>query len=321
MVRTGIDLGTRSVKLVRGEGASALERITHVGLEEWNAQDSGDAAARASAALGRLLGKLKLKKGRLGRLAISIRGEDAPLREVTLPVLSDAELRQALPFEARKHLPLEEMASPILGYQVLGQDPAEPGRATGSGSMRVLLAAAPRARRDQALKVIEGAGLEPEVVDLEPLALLNALLACRPFEAAPGGAVALLDLGATQAGLAITQARGGLLVRGIDSVAGTGEEIAIEARLSRIAARTQETITFYRGRVRCEVTKVYLSGGVALEPGLDRAFAEAIGLPVEVFDPFRTASIAESTDASLRSAGPRFSTACGLCRWWDPDHV
>jgi Tfp pilus assembly PilM family ATPase len=185
----------------------------------------------------------------------------------------------------------------------------------------VLLAAVPRARRDHALKVLEKVGLEPEVVDLEPLALLNALLASRPFEAGQVGAVALLDLGVTQAGLAITRNRGGLLVRGLDATPGGTEEALREVRLSRIAARVQETITYYRGRMRAEVTQLYLSGGGALEPGLDRAFAEVLGIPVEVFDPFRTTTLGESTDAGLRLAGPRFSTACGLCRWWDQVHV
>jgi Tfp pilus assembly PilM family ATPase len=316
MVRTGIDLGSGSIKVVRGEGGAGLERITHIGLEELNGAPSDEELPRASEALARLLSRLGLRRGRLGRLAVAIRGEDAGLREVMLPALSEAQLRQALPFEARKHLPLEDMASPILDCQILEEAVAGESEAR----MRVLLAAAPRPRRDFALKVLASAGLEPEVVDLEPLALLNALLAAGPFDGSGGGAVGLLDLGATQAGFAMTQPGGGLLARSLG--AGTGSHgTDSSTRISRIAARAQETITFYRGRTRVEVGRLYLSGDGALETGLDSVFSEALGIPVAVFNPLEGIKLAESVDPALRRAGPRFATACGLCRWWDERDV
>lgn len=313
MVRTGIDLGPRSVKLVRAEGGSSLERITHVGVEEHTGAPEADELPRASEALERLLSRLGLRKGRLGRLAVAIRGEDAGLREVLLPVLSEGELRQALPFEARKHLPLEDMASPILDFQILE------GAAAGESEprMRVLLAAAPRTRRDLAIKILASSGLEPEVVDLEPLALLNAVLAIRPFEGSGGGAVGVLDLGVTQAGLAMTGSGGGLLTRSLGTGTGSDGNGASTDRLSLIASRARETITFYRGRNRAEVGRLYLTGDGALQPGLERALSEALGIPVAVFNPFEGVKLAESIDPALRRGGPRFATACGLCHWWD----
>ena len=108
MIRTGIDLGTGSVKLVRGEGEPVLERTTHLGIEDWDAAENGDDAARAAGALRRLLDRLKLAKSRLGSIAVAVGGDDASLREVVMPSLTEEELRQALPFEAQKHLNLED---------------------------------------------------------------------------------------------------------------------------------------------------------------------------------------------------------------------
>lgn len=318
MVRTGIDLAPHSVKLVRGEGGSVLERITHVGLAEWKGASAESDAERAGKSLSGLLSRLGLRKSRLGRLAVSIRGEDAGLREILLPALSENELRQALPFEARKHLPLEDMDSPIISHQVLGPD--ETRGEDGATRMRVLLAAAPRSQRDLALRVLAAAGLEPEVVDLERLAQLNALIATHPFGAESKSAVGLLDLGRSQTGLSLTQARGALLVRAL-GIGFNGTAAAPETVLADIATRAQETITFYRGRLRAEVERLYLSGGYALTPGLAGALREVMGMPVAVLNPFAGLTLAESTDPALRTAGPRFTTACGLCRWWDETHV
>jgi type IV pilus assembly protein PilM len=319
MVRTGIDLAPRSVKLVRGEGGSVLERITHIGLAEWNDAPAGKESEGAGNALTGMLSRLGLRRGRLGRLAVSIRGEDAGLREIQLPELSEAELRQALPFEARKHLPLEEMAAPVLGYQVLG--PVEEAGEDASQRMRVLLAAAPRSRRDVALRILAAAGLEPEVVDLEPLAQMNALIATAPFGAGPRSAVALLDLGRTQVGLCVTQSRGALLARALGEGLDGSAKPSREVWLAGIAARAHETITFYRGRMRAEVERVFLCGGGALVPGIEHAFGETLGIPVSVLDPFEALLLTESTDPALRASGARFTTACGLCRWWDEAHV
>ena len=74
MVRTGIDLGTGSVKLLVGEGSPRLERVLHAGSEEWDPADAADDVGRAAAALARLLKRLNLHRKQLGHIAVGING-------------------------------------------------------------------------------------------------------------------------------------------------------------------------------------------------------------------------------------------------------
>jgi type IV pilus assembly protein PilM len=263
---------------------------------------------------------MHLGKRRLGSIAVAITGADVSLREVTMPPLSPAELRQALHFEAKKHLAVEEMANPIVGFQILGSEPSqEQGEAD---QIRVLFAAAPKSLRDFPLQVLAQVGLDPEVVDLEPLAGLNALLGVLAASDPPKGAVGLLDVGARQTQLHITQVEGGVLTRsigrGVDRAI-TGSEI--DSYISSLAVPIQETITFYRGRFRKEVTGVYLCGGGALIPGIARAVGEHLGLSVSPFNPLNGLAKGAKGIEDSSTLGPRFATACGLCRWWDENLV
>ncbi len=320
IVRTGIDLGTGSVKLVRGEGSPRLEEITHLGVEEWGPANVGDDAARAAAALRKLLARLGLRRGRLGRIAVAVSGEQASVREVAMPTLTRSELRKALPFEARRHLTLDVIASPVLDFQVLGPAPAaEQGKAE---QIRVLLAAASGIQREFCLKALDRAGLEPEVIDLEPLSQLNALFATPPTEKAAERAIGLLDIGERHCSLHIGREDGPMMTRvigpgvGPTGSAGEGPEYA-----ASLASAARETMMFYRARYHEETATVYTAGGGALASGLTDGIAAALQVPVVRFDPFHDLSMRVKKGKGLLSSGARFVTACGLCRWWDSGDV
>lgn len=312
--RTGIDLGTGTVKLVRGEGEPRLQVITHLGLEDWDPAGAGDDVSRASGALRRLLSRLGLIRGKLGRIATSVPGEESSAREVIMPPLTEAELRLALPFEARKHLTLDVMSDPVLDCQALGPaPPAEPG---DPEQVRVLLAAVPRERRDFPLTVLARLGLEPEVVDLEPMASLNALLGAAP-SIPPEQPIAVLDLGGRQAALHITRRAGGFLSRPVGPGVPSGSEDATwSTYVDELASRIRETMTFYRGRYRQEIGHIHLAGGGALRPGLPDRLSRGVDKLVSVLDPSHGLKVEVRGGAAV-ATGPRFVTACGLCRWWD----
>lgn len=158
----GLDLGSTSVKSVEltWDGKSAT--LSGLACAE---RCPGEELAET---LGRVLGQAGLK-GREVTMAVGGRG--VLVRYVPMPKASDAELRQAMPFEAERLLPLdlEEMR---LDYQVLG--PRMDGNGQETEEVSVLLAAC---RRDEVLERIElarGRGLVPGVVDVELFAVVNA---------------------------------------------------------------------------------------------------------------------------------------------------
>jgi len=316
--RTGIDLGTGAVKLVRGEGRLRLERITHLEIEDWGPVDAGDAAARAAGALGRILSRLGGARRRLGKIAVGVGGEESGIREVQLPLLTEDEVRRALPFESRKHLTLEDMVSPTVAFQVLGT--AQADEEGGAMQTRVLLAAVSAPQREFPLRVLSDHGLTPEVIDLEPLANLNALLGTLPEGDLTDRVVGVLDLGAQQAGLYVTQQDGRIVTR----VVGPGvpeARAAVASYIEGLTRRIQETLTFYRGRYRRDVTSLHVAGGGALLDGICHALQSALSLPVSALNPLQGIGLPAAAGDELARQGPRFATACGLCRWWDGTHV
>lgn len=315
-IRTGIDLGTGSVKLIRGQGTAWVERITHIGVEPWRPNKDGDDLKCAAAALGRLLERLHLSRRQLGHVAVAV-GDGASAREASLPLLSEDELRRALPFEARKHLFLENMTSPVLDFQILG--PVPPSQGAEGPQVRVLLAAVDESARAFPLKTLEMAGLEPEVVDLEPLASLNALLRNGTLTIQEGQALGLLDIGKRRVALHATGIDGPFMSRPIGS--GPPESGFSSEFLDHLIAQLQETVTFYRGRTRTEIASLHLCGGGALAPDLPRRLQEALAIPVAVLDPIRELAKKAEGAAAVLGKGPRFAVALGLSQWWDRANV
>jgi len=319
-VRTGIDLGSMSVKLVRSVGGKRIKRITHIGVENWNSTDSGDSVVRAAAALRRLLQRLGLRRNQLGHIAVGLGGSHTSFREITLPRLAEDELQRALPYEARKHLNLEDTTPSVLASQILG--PAPSSTEDDGEQMWVLLAAVPETRRDFPLQVLSQVGLEPEVIDPEFLAGLNEVLAHEPLTGDGDSVRALLDLGSDSTELHVTAGRGSLMSRTVGPGAPPlGEYEAVTPYVEQLTPRIRETLTFYRGRHRREIEKLYLAGGGALLPEIVGQLHCALDLPVTSLDPLGSlADKARGREVAMTN-GARFVTACGLCRWWDVTHV
>jgi Tfp pilus assembly PilM family ATPase len=320
MIRTGIDLGSASIKLARGHGSPQLERITHVGSAKWGPTELGDDVERAADGLRRLMRQLRLKARNLGHIAVAARGAGASLREVRLPTLTEEELHAALPFEARKHLDLESMESPLVASQILG--PAEGEPANETGGLRALLVAVPSSAREFPLRVLGRLGLEPEVIDLEPLANLNALLG--RIGAAEDGVAAwgLLHVGTHRATLQLIGRRGGFLSRTIEQGAPCASEGCIPTDcITRLVKGVRDTLVHYRGRYRLEVDRIYVSGVGVSQGDLAVALRAALGLEVAGLDPFGDLAEGARGIESLSESRANFVTACGLCRWWDETHV
>ncbi|GBD25717.1 hypothetical protein HRbin30_01041 [bacterium HR30] len=95
----------------------------------------------------------------------SLPGELVTLRTFFLPFKDRKRLDQTVPYELETQVPfdLEEV---VISYQVLQREK------TGS---QVLAALVPRTDLERHLNALQGAGLDPKVVDFAPLASLNVL--------------------------------------------------------------------------------------------------------------------------------------------------
>lgn len=308
---TGIDLGRHTVKLVRLEpGVGDRPILSHWGVEPVDRSVPDRMQARASA-LSALLRRVGLKSRQLGSVYSAVGGRDVCVRQVVLPPLTEDELRRALPFEARKHLPLESLKEPCLDFQIVGDAPVgEGGEAPGK---EVVLVAVPRAQRDDVLRILDSVGIDPVALGAEPLPAVNAVLDAYPLEAGNGVRV-VLDLGAESSVLAAVAPGGDLYVRAMEFTCEGPAERSPEDCARTLAFELEETFRFLAVRQRIRhVARVHVCGGGALVLGLKERIAATLGVELVPVDPL--VNIQVQGDAPPAEDRVRLVSAVGLAAW------
>lgn len=332
---TGVDLGSRNVKLVRARRNRAGDKLLDACVEELPPTTPDTWESEAAKALGRILKSQKLSRRELGRVAVAVSGAAVHLRQVDLPALTDSELKASMKYEARKHLPLEGGTENALDCQVVD-------RPAGAPRMSVLFAGAPDGLIKSRVKILERAGIEPEIVDVAPLALLNGLYAQPGWKDGDPSTVALMDLGASAATIVMSR-RGGVVYS--RTVAVPGPEVsrpdaagdmpesaspgimpeALDAYARALALALRETAQFYASmNARRPVETIHLAGGNALLPGLDRKLSELLGLPVSLLDLTRSLHYSPPdsrhlSPEALHRTAPQLAVALGLLYWGNGD--
>ncbi len=130
---------------------------------------------------------------------ISVSGQQSVIRYVNFPRMNNSELRQALKFEAQKHIPFSVAEVNLDGHILKDNLP--------DNKMLVLIAAVKKDLVNQRLKLIEGLGYRANIIDIDSVALLNAFNFNYPIEDnAEHKAVALLNIGASMSNLDILDA-------------------------------------------------------------------------------------------------------------------
>jgi len=186
----GLDLGSSCLKAVS-------LRKKWMGLEwtggfkkDWpRTQDPFDWAKEPFSGLKEWIAENRLATG---RVVVSVPVHLVSLRMLVLPFEDVRKLEKVVPFEVEGLLPysLEEV---VVDYQVTG---------VGDGKSHLLVAAVPRSLMKNFLDQLARAGINPESVELDGMALMN--LARHVFPGSPGtqmggdGDTAVLDIGASK---------------------------------------------------------------------------------------------------------------------------
>lgn len=175
--KLGIDIGTASIKIVELETKDNRFALKNYGLFELKG-DSKNAAAGDQSILklpdGEIIWGIKevLSKSKISArdVVASIPSFSTFSTVIEMPYLSESELAKAIPFEARKYvpIPLEEV---ILDWSIIG--------VTGEGArptVQIFLAAVPKDETVRYQSIMQGAGLNLKALELENSALIRALL-------------------------------------------------------------------------------------------------------------------------------------------------
>ncbi|MFA4842732.1 MAG: type IV pilus assembly protein PilM [Candidatus Omnitrophota bacterium] len=318
----GLDIGTSAIKLVKLEFTADSVNLTGFSLQA--------AAPGINEAVRNIAQGVDTKK-----VNFSVSGQSTVIRYINLPRMNETELKAAMSFEAQKHIPfpLQEVNYDAC---ILKEEPQ-------AGPMLVLLAAVKKDFLSERIKVIEEAGLKPEIADIDSLALVNIFnFTYIGSPAIQNKALALLNIGSSQTNLTILENTFPYMSRDIhiagnnftQKVADTlgldfpsAEKLkldppkeklqnviaAVESVLAGLASEIRTSFDYYESQRASSVTRIFLSGGSAGAAGLKDALANILGLEVEAWDPLSKIGIADNLNAQeIKGLSSQLAVAIGL---------
>ncbi len=314
-----IDLGTSLIKLVK-EGGGVLKSSTMVvnPLGKLNLEADREVTLLAEA-LKKAVGQVVFE-GK--KVALVVSDSVVYSSVINLPVLSDTELASALKWEAEQYVPVP-LKDVELSWEVLDR----PSRKTGTEKMSVLLVAASKMMIQRLTDVLTSLNLEPVSIEPELLASMRAV-----YSDKESSALMVAALGASSISLGVSRAGKLLFVSKLNSggVALTraisqslqlslpqAEEYkrtygvktgVLENRLPMVMAPVLEGLvgeirrvqSYYQQQFKGErLTRIVLTGGGALLPGLLVYLSTKTGMEISMGDPLKNLKVKETPAVSV----------------------
>jgi type IV pilus assembly protein PilM len=270
--------------------------------------------------------------------AIGMSGGAVIAKRVTLPKMSENELKESIRWEAEQHIPFE-IEDVELDFQLLRQDGPQ---------MEVMLVAVKKGKVKSYAEVVAGAGLSVAVVDVDVFSLETQYEYNYPSE---GEVVALVNIGHETTNTNIRQ--GGLnvyardifvggrqyattvaqrfdlapaeadsLVRGKQGqVSWADIEPVLDLVSQELGQEIQRTLDYFGTTAEHErIQRILLSGGCALLPGLQDFLASQWGIEVVVANPAKRIKVGSGVNGELvEKLAPLASVATGLAMRYPDD--
>lgn len=333
----GLDIGSHSVKACQMIPAKEGFKLVNLGSASLPPDSVEDGVLQDPEAVGEVVSKLiKNLKLKGKKVSISISGYSVIVKKINLAAMEEDELASHIQAEAEQYIPFD-IEEVFLDFVDLKTNVDEDDRTD------VMLVAAKKEVVNSYLEMLEKAGLNTIIVDVDAFALENA------YAANYGGEdenVALVDIGASKMNINIVAKGTSVLARDVvlgsklltESIQNhfgiTPEEAeALKTGTTPAGDKKQElddlfvstcnqwvaeakrALDFYYSNYPDDtIDKIVISGGGAKVKGLAKLFTEETGVKTEVFNPFVTAeSDSNKVDPDyLRAIGPEMALSTGL---------
>lgn len=320
-----LDIGASSLKIaefipLKSGGIELIKYgIQSLGLDP---QSDADRSSYITATIQDLMREYEIKPG---PVLISVSGQSVFSRFVKLPPVDEEKVYQIVQYEAQQNVPfpIEEV---VWDYQLIGG---------GEGDLDVMLAAIKGDIIAQLTDSVEAAGLFPDLVDVAPMALYNAV---RYNYDDLSGCTLIVDMGARStdlvfiegtrvfsrsipvAGNAITQQimrefelpfadaedmkKAHAFVAWGGAHEGASGEVAdkvsksVRTVMTRLHAEINRSINFYRGQQEgSQPSRVLLTGGTSVIPYTDVFMKDKLKAEVEYLNPFMNVAVSDGIPA------------------------
>ncbi len=271
------------------------------------------------------------------KVIASISGPTVIARYIDMPSMSKDELSDAIRFEAEKVMPYD-----IKDIQL---DAVKTEDLEGN-RMRVVMVAAKKDLIQSQMKILSEAGFEPVIFDVDSFALANSFINTGIDNTDVCG---LLNIGYNKSSLNIVKDGKTYLSRDID-IAGKGvvkliadnlsisdaealkmleeklarfEELSGEEKesikepvaevLSRLADESVLSFDFYENQHGNNVSKVYISGGMAIPRVTEDLLKENLGRDTQRWNPMTNIELSTDIDSKVaRETAPQLAVVTGL---------
>jgi type IV pilus assembly protein PilM len=298
----GLDIGSKFIKAVQLTQSNGEYQITEFGIAEVTPQMS------VADAVSELFSRKKFAK----RVVTSVSGRFVFVRYISMPVMTDEELVNAAKYELGKYIPVE-VDEVLHDSQKLEELAAQEGQ---EPEMRVLLVAAKRTFIDEHVAILETAGLQPAIVDVDSFALGNAYELSGSINTAAiaqGKLVALVDIGASKTNINIMSDSVSYFTRefykgGDDLTDSVSKKLSLEAKdaealkrnpggeleklqdciggiLDDICHDINISIDYFENQYDRKVEELYLTGGASSTIGLQETLERTVQKPVTRWNP------------------------------------
>lgn len=217
----GIDIGSSCIKAIEIEPTGGGWKLTNAAVMSTPRDAIKDGVViniiDVSHGIRSMLKEAGIKAtGAIG----AISGSQVIVRQVQFPTMPEAALRKSIRYEASKYIS-SSMEDSVVEFQIMGD-------AEEAGQMNAMLVAAPREMVESRVSVLEAAGLEPMVIDIEAFALIRALVEFSATDQYLHKTVAFIDMGASHTDVNIVSCGEFALTRNIP-IAGDSFTNAIKA--------------------------------------------------------------------------------------------
>lgn len=309
----GLDLGSGNIKVLELKETKTGYQLVNFGIEPLPPETIVDSTIMNSPAIVNAITKLlSANQIKTRDVATSVSGHSVIIRKITLPLMTDEEIASNIRWEAEQYIPFD-INEVNIDYQRLDNVSED------QSSQDILLVAVKKDMVNDYVAVINEAGLNPMVIDIDAFAVQNMYEI--NYEVQKGKVVALVNIGAGVININIIQNGSSVFTRdmalggnnyteeiqkqfGVSfeeaeqiKLSGGGDrkeelEGILDSLSSAIALETQRSLDFFVATSSAgNISKIYLSGGCAKTTNLPETIEKQTGISVEVVNPFNNIEI------------------------------
>lgn len=329
----GLDIGSGFVKVVEVDHSGDQPEVVRVAMRpllpdaivEGEIMDYG----LVSEAVRGLFQDMDLKNP---EVVTAIGGHDVIIKKIEMDRMKEADAREVIRWEAEQHVPFD-IKSVELDFQILEPD--------GEGPlMQVLLVAAKRELVENKVGLLQDAGVNPIIIDIDAFALYNAFQHNYPEQSE--GIIGLVNVGHETTNVNILengvpiltrdipfgsrriredlQRERGLTAEQAEDVVQARETVHelerfVESSADEIAVGIERASAFLMTREDGDsVGRIFLSGGGARIPGMAETLGRRMGVPTQLVNSFERTPVQPNAagDLSIDEAAPMLLLPLGL---------